>query len=144
MPAGGGGGGEVTTGPCDRENLVYHVNDGAAEGDLIVSLQNKGEACSLKGFPEVVLKADGGPGGVTAERSDLGTPGVALQNGEKTQFAVHTPVNNTGGSGLDITRMTSTLPEQTEPRTLSVDLNLPAPDPAVSGVTVDPIGAGAK
>ncbi|MEV6170895.1 DUF4232 domain-containing protein [Streptomyces sp. NPDC051954] len=115
-----------------------------AEGDVLVSLSNTADACSLKGFPGVDLKTDSGPGGISAERTELATPTVVLQNGETTRFTLHTPRNDTGGSGLKITQIVVTPPNETHSKTLPITLNLPAvTEPGyVAGVTVDPVGTG--
>ncbi|MFI7386113.1 DUF4232 domain-containing protein [Streptomyces sp. NPDC049813] len=142
-PAEGSGGGQINTGPCKTANLAFATAHGMGEGDLLVSLRNTGDACSLKGFPGVDLKADGGPGGISAERTDVAAPTVVLKNGETTRFTLHSPRNDTGGSGLKITRIVVTPPNETHSKTLPVTLNLPVTDsPSDAGVTVDPIGTG--
>ncbi|MFE6162956.1 DUF4232 domain-containing protein [Streptomyces sp. NPDC056486] len=139
----GSGGGQVTTGNCKTANLAFSTSRGMGEGDLMVSLKNTGgDACTLKGFPGVDLKADSGPGGLSAERSKLAAPAVALKGGETTRFTLHTPRNDTGGSGLDITTIVVTPPNETHSKSLPVSLNLPVSDKSVATVTVDPVGTG--
>ncbi|MFF1693414.1 DUF4232 domain-containing protein [Streptomyces sp. NPDC058257] len=139
----GSGGGQVTTGNCKTANLTFSSSHGMGEGDLLVSIKNTGgDACTLKGFPGVDLKADSGPGGISAERSELAAPAVALKGGETTRFTLHTPRNDTGGSGLDITTIVVTPPNETHSKTLPVSLNVPVSDKAVATVTVDPVGTG--
>ncbi|MEU5999308.1 DUF4232 domain-containing protein [Streptomyces sp. NPDC047197] len=139
----GSGGGQITTGTCKTANLEFSTSHGMGEGDLLVALKNTGgDACSLKGFPGVDLKADSGPGGLSAERSKLAAPAVALKSGETTRFTLHTPRNDTGGSGLDITTIVVTPPNETHSKTLPVSLNLPVSDKAVATVTVGPVGTG--
>lgn len=138
----GSGNGQITTGTCKTANLDFSTAHGMAEGNLMVTLKNTGEACSLKGFPGVDLKADNGPGGISAERTELAAPAVALKSGEETRFTLHYPRNDTGGSGVDITRMDVTPPNETHAKSLPVSINLPASDKAVGTVTVDPVGTG--
>ncbi|NEB79330.1 DUF4232 domain-containing protein [Streptomyces sp. SID14478] len=139
----GSGGGQINTGPCKTANLAFGVTHGMGEGDLLVSLRNTSDACSLKGFPGVDLKVDSGPGAISATRTGLATPTVVLKNGETTRFTVHSPRNDTGGSGVNIDRIVVTPPNGTHSKTLSITLNLPASaSPTDAGVTVDPVGTG--
>ncbi|GAB2833128.1 DUF4232 domain-containing protein [Streptomyces daliensis] len=138
----GSGNGQITTGTCKTSNLALSAAHGMGEGDVVVTFKNTGEACSLKGFPGVDLKADGGPGGISANRSDLDAPAVALQNGDETRFTLHTPRNDTGGSGVDIDRLVVTPPNGTHSKTVKIGLNIPVTDHSTSDVTVDPVGTG--
>ncbi|MGW7517248.1 DUF4232 domain-containing protein [Streptomyces sp. NPDC054796] len=138
----GSGNGQITTGTCKTSNLALSAAHGMGEGDVVVTFKNTGEACSLKGFPGVDLKADGGPGGISANRSDLDAPAVALQNGDETRFTLHTPRNDTGGSGVDIDRLVVTPPNETHSKTVKIGLNIPVTDHSTSDVTVDPVGTG--
>ncbi|MFZ3565854.1 DUF4232 domain-containing protein [Streptomyces sp. BH097] len=138
----GSGGGQINTGPCKTANLAFSTAHGMGEGDLMVTMKNTSDACSLKGFPGVDLKADNGPGGISAKRSDRTAPAVVLKNGEETRFTLHTPRNDTGGSGLDIVSIVVTPPNETHSKTLPVSLNLPVSDSTDANVTVDPVGSG--
>ena len=138
----GGSGGQVNTGPCKTKNLTFRASHGMGEGTLLVSLKNTGDACSLKGFPGVDLKADSGPGGLSAERSKLAAPAVVVNSGEETRFTLHCPPNDSGGSGVDITRLVVTPPGETHSRTVPVSINLPVSDGSGDAVTVDPVGTG--
>ncbi|MEU6394151.1 DUF4232 domain-containing protein [Streptomyces sp. NPDC046939] len=139
----GSGGGRITTGPCKTANLSFHTAHGMGEGDFTVAMKNTGDACTLKGFPGVDLKADSGPGAISAKRTRLAAPLVTLKTGEETRFHLHYPRNDTGGSGVDITQLVVTPPNETHSKTLPVTLNLPVTDsPTNAGVTVDPVGTG--
>ncbi|MFI0243001.1 DUF4232 domain-containing protein [Streptomyces sp. NPDC016845] len=139
----GSGGGQITTGPCKTANLAFHTAHGMGEGDFTVAMKNTGDACTLKGFPGVDLKADSGPGGISAARSKLAAPLVTLKSGEETRFHLHYPRNDSGGSGVDITQLVVTPPNETHSKTLPVAINLPVSDsPTEAGVTVDPVGTG--
>ncbi|MFF2506581.1 DUF4232 domain-containing protein [Streptomyces sp. NPDC058067] len=140
----GTGHGQINTGPCRTANLTITATHGMGEGDVLVSLKNTSDACSLKGFPGVDLKADSGQGGISAARSNLAAPEVVLQNGATTRFTLHTPRNDSGGSGVRITQMVVTPPNETHSKTVPISLNLPVTDGSQSGqgVTVDPVGTG--
>ncbi|WP_055702878.1 MULTISPECIES: DUF4232 domain-containing protein [Streptomyces] len=139
----GSGGGQINTGPCKTANLQFRATHGMGEGNVLVSMKNTGDACSLKGFPGVDLKADGGPGGISAERSDLAAPSVVVKSGEETRFTLHYPPNNSGGSGVKIDRLVVTPPNETHSKTVMIGLDLPATDDStVEGLTVDPVGTG--
>lgn len=136
-------GGGVNTGPCKTDNLDMRATNGMAEGTLVVTLKNTSDACSLKGFPGVDLKADSGPGGVSADRSELAAPSVVLQNGKETRFTLHYPRNDSGGSGVDITQLAVTPPNETHSKAVSIPaINIPVTDHSTSDVTVDPVGTG--
>ncbi|MGY0018641.1 DUF4232 domain-containing protein [Streptomyces sp. YJ-C3] len=138
----GSGGGQINTGPCKTANLDFDSAHGMGEGTLMVSFKNTGDACSLKGFPGVDLKAANGGGSISAGRSGLAAPVVVLKNGEETRFTLHYPRNDSGGSGVNFTSMVVTPPNETHSKTLPVAVNLPVSDKADSSVTVDPVGTG--
>ncbi|MGW5866185.1 DUF4232 domain-containing protein [Streptomyces sp. NPDC055239] len=137
----GSGGGQITTGNCKTANLAFSASHGMAEGDLIVSLKNKSDTCSLKGFPGVDLRSEDASGPLSAERSKLAAPAVVLNTGETTRFTLHTPTND--GSGEDpvfVSAIEVTPPNETHSKVLSTDLNLPVG--ADGKVFVDPVGTG--
>ncbi|MFD6833225.1 DUF4232 domain-containing protein [Streptomyces diastaticus] len=139
----GSGGGTINTGPCETANLDISSAHGMGEGTLHIAFKNTGDACFLKGFPGVDLKADSGPGGVNANRSDLATPTVVLKTGETTRATLHYPANHSGGSGVDITRLVVTPPEETRSKTIPTEINVPVSDSSTSeGVVIDPVGTG--
>ncbi|MET8470234.1 DUF4232 domain-containing protein [Streptomyces sp. NPDC006422] len=138
----GSGGGKVNTGPCETANLAFDSAHGMGEGTLIVSMRNTGDACSLKGFPGVDLRTEEASGPLSARRSDLASPTVVLGNGETTRFTLHYPPNTTGGSGVDVTSLEITPPNETHSTTLKVGINLPVSDGADQKVYVDPVGTG--
>ena len=126
---------------CRTSQLDMSVNGGMGEGDRVVSLENTAStACALKGFPGVDLK--GKDGTLSASRSDLKAPMVLVKPNEKTRFTLHTPRNDTGGSGVDITKIVVTPPNETHSKTLSTRINLPVSDTATDDVRVDPVGTG--
>jgi hypothetical protein len=140
--AGGGGGKGINTGPCKTANLAFSSTHGMGEGDYTVRLKNTGDACSLKGFPGVDLNSPDAGKPLSAKRSDKASPTVVLNSGETTRFHLHYPPNTTGGSGVDITSLTVTPPNETHSKKLPVRLNLPVQEGADQKVTVDPVGTG--
>ncbi|MFD7706943.1 DUF4232 domain-containing protein [Streptomyces sp. NPDC059785] len=140
--ADGSGGGQINTGQCQTANLEFSSTHGMGEGDLVVRMKNTGEACSLKGFPGVDLRSEAASGPLSAKRSDVTPVSVVLQNGDTTRFTLHYPPNNSGGSGVDVTAIEVTPPNETHSKTLSVSLNLPVTADTGNEVTVDPVGTG--
>ncbi|WP_436737547.1 DUF4232 domain-containing protein [Streptomyces sp. BBFR102] len=139
----GSGGGQINTGPCKTDNLDISSAPGMGEGTLQIAFKNTGDACSLKGFPGVDLKVDSGPGGVNANRSDLAAPSVVLKTGESTRATLHYPANNSGGSGVDITQLVVTPPNETHSKTIPTKINVPVTDHSSSDeVVIDPVGTG--
>ncbi|MCG7524528.1 DUF4232 domain-containing protein [Streptomyces sp. OfavH-34-F] len=139
----GSGGGRINTGPCQTANLTITAAHGMAEGDVLVSLKNNSDACSLKGFPGVDLNTSDGDT-FSAARSANTPQEVVLGGGETTRFTLHTPPNNTGGTGLRIVSIVVTPPNETHSKTLRIGLSLPVTDGSESGpgVTVEPVGYG--
>ncbi|MEU0123020.1 DUF4232 domain-containing protein [Streptomyces albidoflavus] len=139
----GSGGGQINTGPCKTANLDISGAHGMGEGTLHIAFKNTGDACYLKGFPGVDLKADSGPGGINANRSDLATPSVVLKTGESTRATLHYPANHSDGSGVDITLLEITPPEETHSKTVPTKINVPVSDHSTSDeVIIDPVGTG--
>ncbi|MFE3152102.1 MULTISPECIES: DUF4232 domain-containing protein [unclassified Streptomyces] len=139
----GSGGGQINTGPCKTANLTIAANHGMAEGDVLVSLKNDSDACSLKGFPGVDLNTSDGDT-FSADRSANTPQEVVLGGGETTHFTLHTPPNNTGGTGLRIVSIVVTPPNETHSKTVRIGLSIPVTDGSETGpgVMVDPVGYG--
>ncbi|RZD80857.1 DUF4232 domain-containing protein [Streptomyces albidoflavus] len=139
----GSGGGQINTGPCKTANLDISGAHGMGEGTIHIAFKNTGDACYLKGFPGVDLKADSGPGSINANRSDLATPSVVLKTGESTRATLHYPANHSGGSGIDITLLEITPPEETHSKRIPTKINVPVSDSSTSDeVIIDPVGTG--
>ncbi|MBO8189499.1 DUF4232 domain-containing protein [Streptomyces spirodelae] len=139
----GSGGGQITTGPCKTSDLAFGTSHGMGEGDLIVRMKNTGgDACSLKGFPGVDLLSQDAGRPLSAKRSGIDAPAVALTPGETTRFTLHYPPNNTGGTGAYVSAIRVTPPDETHSKSLSVSFSLPVRAGADQEVTVDPVGTG--
>ncbi|MDQ8708062.1 DUF4232 domain-containing protein [Streptomyces sp. LHD-70] len=137
----GSGDGPATTGACKTANLDFRTSPGMAEGNLMVILKNTGDTCRFKGFPGVDLKTDDADT-ISAERSGLAVPAVVVETGEESRFTLHVPRNDSGGSGVHITSIVVTPPDETHSRTLPVSLDIPVTDGTGKPVTVDPVGTG--
>uniref|UniRef100_A0AAU3H0E1 DUF4232 domain-containing protein n=1 Tax=Streptomyces sp. NBC_01401 TaxID=2903854 RepID=A0AAU3H0E1_9ACTN len=139
--AAGSGDGQVTTGACKTADLGFSTTHGMGEGNLTVRLKNNGDdTCSLKGFPGVDLKSQDASGPLSAKRTDLTAPAVAINPGETTRFTLHYPAAE--GSGAYVSAIEVTPPNETHSKSLSVSLRLQISDGADQEVTVDPVGTG--
>ncbi|WP_327208687.1 DUF4232 domain-containing protein [[Kitasatospora] papulosa] len=136
----GSGNGQIDTGPCKTANLAFRTAHGMGEGDLLVSLKNTGDACTLKGFPGVDLRSQDASGPLSAERSEVDAPLVHLGNGETTRFTLHYPPAE--GTGAYVSAIEVTPPGETHSKALSVSLRLQVSDGADQKVVVDPVGTG--
>ncbi|UNZ17525.1 DUF4232 domain-containing protein [Streptomyces sp. 891-h] len=139
---GGSGAGTPESNSCKTSGLAFSTSHGMAEGTLLVNLRNSGSAaCTLKGFPGVDLRGEAGS--LHATRNNNFTPStVTLQPGETTRFTLSYPPNNSGGSGVNITSLVVTPPNETQSRTLPVSINLPVTDGSGTPITVGPVGSG--
>ncbi|WP_326686567.1 MULTISPECIES: DUF4232 domain-containing protein [unclassified Streptomyces] len=138
---GGSGPGAGNAGPCKTSQLAFSTSNGMAEGTLVVNLKNTGTAtCTLKGFPGADLKGEGGS--LPAARRNAAAPMVSVDSGEATHFTLNYPANDSGGSGVNMTSLVVTPPNETHSQTLPVSINLPVSDSAGPGIAVGPVGAG--
>ncbi|WP_037572170.1 DUF4232 domain-containing protein [Phaeacidiphilus oryzae] len=146
--AGNGGGGsapagsgQANAGICHTAQLGFSHSWGMGEGELLINLKNTSSgSCEMRGFPGVDLV--GADGTVSAGRSSMAAPDVVLQPGQETNFVLHFPPNNTGGSGVTFTKLVVTPPNETNSHTMPVGINVPADGNASPKVYVDPVGAG--
>ncbi|MFE4689104.1 DUF4232 domain-containing protein [Streptomyces sp. NPDC056749] len=136
----GSGNGQINTGPCKTANLAFDTAHGMGEGDLLVSLKNTGDACTLKGFPGVDLRSQDASGPLSAKRSEVDAPLVDLGNGETTRFTLHYP--SAEGTGAYVSAIEVTPPDETHSKALPVSLRLQISDGADQKVVVDPVGTG--
>ncbi|MGP3985831.1 DUF4232 domain-containing protein [Streptomyces sp. 3N207] len=138
----GTGNGQINTGPCKTADLGFGTSNGMADGTLIVSLTNTGgDACSLKGFPGVDLRTKYSSKPLSAQRSNLPARAVTLKSGEATRFTLHYPPNNTGGTGVRVSSIVVTPPNETHSKKLRASITLPVKG-SDQQITVDPVGTG--
>ncbi|PWI45119.1 hypothetical protein CK485_06630 [Streptomyces sp. ICBB 8177] len=143
VSAGGGSGasgGSAAGAACKTANLSFSSSGGMAQGEVLINLKNVGPTtCSMHGFPGVDLK--GRDGTESATRSTMKVPTVTLSPGQTTDFTLHYPPNNTGGSGVTFTTAVVTPPNETQSHTMPLGINIPV-TAGGPNITVDPVGAG--
>ncbi|MGW2812516.1 DUF4232 domain-containing protein [Streptomyces sp. NPDC001415] len=147
--AGTGSGGNGKSGNCRTADLKITASDssisGDPEGTVAVTLKNTGgHDCAISGFAGVDLKTNAGS--LSAKRTaQKPSPGV-LKSGKSVSFGITYPLNKTGGSGVRITGLLVTPPNETKTVTLAWPgaASLPATDGADSPVKVGPIGSAGQ
>ena len=116
-----GSGENAKVGKCTTDELEVTAADrsidGDGEGTVAVTLKNGGgRDCSLSGYAGVDLKTSEGE--LSAKRSGEQATSATLKDGESTYFGVTYPINDTGGSGVRITGLVVTPPNETKSVTL--------------------------
>ncbi|MEV7400350.1 DUF4232 domain-containing protein [Streptomyces sp. NPDC091267] len=151
-PSSGGSGSGSAAKPakCTTDGLEVTAKNGFIEGDrdgsVVVQLTNgSGADCVISGFAGVDLKTNSG----TISATRKGEPGdpYVLKNGKEIDFYVSYPLNESGGSGVRITGLVVTPPNETKSVTLAWPGNgsLPASDsPDGAQVLVGPIGSAGQ
>ncbi|MFJ9612011.1 DUF4232 domain-containing protein [Kitasatospora sp. NPDC101176] len=150
-PAAAPAGSTAAGGPakCRTADLTLTATDHTITGDpantVVVELKNhSGKDCTLSGYAGVDLKTSAGT--LSAKRS--GEPVVAgtVKNGKSTYFGITYPANTTGGSGVRITGLVVTPPDETQSVTLPWPGagSLPVTDTAGSPVKIGPMGSAGQ
>ncbi|GJF24670.1 DUF4232 domain-containing protein [Streptomyces sp. HO565] len=147
-----GSGGQDTSaeaGACRTDELDVTASDstidGDTEGSVTITFTNGGgRDCALTGYAGVDLKTDAGD--LSAERTGQEAGRMILKAGKSVSFTVSYPVNDTGGSGVRITALVVTPPDETKSVTLDWPgaATLPVTDGAGSPVRVGPIGSAGQ
>ncbi|WP_405937609.1 DUF4232 domain-containing protein [Streptomyces sp. NBC_00726] len=89
------------------------------DGVVTVTFKNvAGSDCRISGFPGVDLKTSLGDTFSVDRNGEQAAPQI-LKEGESAAFNITFPVNNSGGSGVRLTDMVVTPPNETEPFTLT-------------------------
>lgn len=89
------------------------------EGVVTVTFKNvAGSDCRISGFPGVDLKTSLGDTFSVDRNGEQAVPQI-LKEGETAAFNITFPVNNSGGSGVRLTDMVVTPPNEVEPFTLT-------------------------
>ncbi|MGW1183441.1 DUF4232 domain-containing protein [Streptomyces drozdowiczii] len=119
--------------------------DGDPQGTVAVEMKNSGgRDCVIAGFAGVDLKTNEGT--LSAERK--GEPGdpYVLKAGKSIAFSVTYPLNETGGTGVRITGLVVTPPNETKSVTLAWPgkPSLPVTDGSGEPVRVGPIGSAGQ
>ncbi|WP_164420376.1 DUF4232 domain-containing protein [Streptomyces salinarius] len=134
---------------CRTDELEITATDatvgGDTEGTVAVDLKNGGgRACTLAGYAGVDLTTNTGT--LSAERTGEQAPPIVLKDGENVTFGITYPINDTGGSGVRITGLVVTPPNETKSVTLDWPggASLPASDSPGSPVKVGPMGSAGQ
>ncbi|MEV8343193.1 DUF4232 domain-containing protein [Streptomyces niveus] len=144
-PGSGGGGAEK----CRTDDLDISATDGTISGDtegmVVVEFKNLGgKDCVLAAYAGVDLKT--GSGSLSAERTGQEADTTVLKDGESTFFGVTYPMNDSGGSGVSVSALLVTPPNET--KSFSVEWpssnTLPVTDGSGSSVKVGPMGSAGQ
>ncbi|MGW7571316.1 DUF4232 domain-containing protein [Streptomyces tendae] len=145
----GGAGEDGKAAKCSTDELEITAIDatvgGDAEGTVAVDLKNGGgRDCSLAGYAGVDLKTNSGT--VSAERTGDPAPRIVLGDGETVTFGITYPINDSGGSGVRITGLVVTPPDETKSVTLDWPggSSLPVTDGSGTPVRVGPLGSAGQ
>ncbi|MFD7987182.1 DUF4232 domain-containing protein [Kitasatospora indigofera] len=146
-PAGSGADGKGAK--CRTADLTITAADrtisGDAENTVVVELKNhSGKDCTLSGYAGVDLKTSAGT--LSAKRSGEPVVTGVVKNGKSTYFGVIYPANTSGGSGVRITGLVVTPPDETQSVTLPWPGtgSLPVTEGSGSPVKVGPIGSAGQ
>lgn len=139
--------GKVTK--CRTDELEITAKDRTIDGDpdgtVVVELKNGGgRSCAISGYAGVDLKTSAGS--LSAKRTGEQAPSTTLKDGQSTFFGISYPFNKSGGSGVRVTGLLVTPPNET--KTVSLPwpgaATLPVTDGSGSPVKVGPIGSAGQ
>lgn len=143
-----GSGDSGTIGKCKTADLKITAMDNTITGDLTgsvaVNLKNIGHNCTISGYPGVDLKTSAGS--LSATRTGQETISTVLKADETVSFGINYPINNSGGSGVRITDLLVTPPDETKSVTIPWPGagTLPVTEGGGTPVTVGPIGSAGQ
>ncbi|MEU2670336.1 DUF4232 domain-containing protein [Streptomyces sp. NPDC007164] len=136
-------------GKCRTDELEITASDstvgGDTEGTVAVELKNGGgRDCLLSGYAGVDLKTSAGS--LSAERTGEKSTPMTLKDGKSVYFGISYPMNESGGSGVRVTGLVVTPPDETKSVTLDWPgaATLPATDGSGSPVKVGPMGSAGQ
>ncbi|MEV7089754.1 DUF4232 domain-containing protein [Streptomyces sp. NPDC093085] len=149
--SGSGGGGGLAK--CRTDDLKITAIDSTIDGDegpsVAIGLKNiSGKDCSISGYAGVDLKTNSG--NISAERTsrEAVVNNATLKNGREVGIALSYPANDTGGSGIRITGLVVTPPDETKSVTIAWpgQPSLPVTDGSSNGggVQVGPVGSAGQ
>jgi len=147
--AGTGSDANAKVGKCRTDELEITAKDNTIDGDpdgtVVVELTNGGgRDCTIAGYAGVDLKTNAGS--LSAKRTGQQTTSTILKNGKSIDFPVNYPFNKSGGSGVRVTGLVVTPPNETKSVTLDWPgaATLPVTDGSGSSVTVGPVGSAGQ
>lgn len=136
-------------GKCRTDELEITAVDNTIAGDpdgtVAVRLKNGGgRDCAISGYAGVDLKTSAGS--LSAKRTGQQATSVVLKSGQSVAFGINYPVNRSGGSGVRVTGLLVTPPDETKTVTLGWPgaATLPVTDGAGSPVKVGPVGSAGQ
>ncbi|WP_395571858.1 DUF4232 domain-containing protein [Streptomyces sp. BK79] len=146
---GSGSGANAEAGKCRTGALKITASDSTIDGDprgsVAVTFVNVGgRDCALSGYAGVDLKTS--EGDLSARRSGQESSHVVLKSGESVSFGITYPVNDSGGSGVRVTGLVVTPPDETKSFSLAWPgaSSLPVTDGAGTPVEVGPLGSAGQ
>ncbi|MEV0486189.1 DUF4232 domain-containing protein [Streptomyces sp. NPDC050508] len=147
--AGTGSNANAKLGKCRTDELEFAAKDNTIDGDpdgtVVVELTNRGgRDCTMYGYAGVDLKTNAGS--LSAKRTGQQAVSVVVKNGKSIAFPINYPFNKSGGSGVRITGLVVTPPNETKSVTLNWPgaATLPVTDGSGSPVKVGPIGSAGQ
>ncbi|MFE2041303.1 DUF4232 domain-containing protein [Streptomyces sp. NPDC059477] len=147
--AGSGSGDSSALGTCRTDDLEITAIDSTIDGDgentVAVEMTNRGgQDCDISGYAGVDLETDSGT--LSAERTGEDSGPITLKDGEMIAFGITYPINDSGGSGVGITGLLVTPPNETKSVTLAWPgaATLPVTDGSGTPVQVGPMGSAGQ
>ncbi|MEU2435776.1 DUF4232 domain-containing protein [Streptomyces rubradiris] len=136
-------------GKCRTDELEVKAMDNTIDGDpggtVAVEFTNGGgRDCVMSGYAGVDLKTNAGS--LSAKRTGEPASRVVLKDGESVAFGITYPINDSGGSGVRITGLVVTPPDETKSVSLGWPgaATLPVTDGSGTPVKVGPIGSAGQ
>ncbi|MFF4324088.1 DUF4232 domain-containing protein [Streptomyces sp. NPDC001568] len=136
-------------GKCRTADLEITAIDstvgGDTDGTVAVRFKNRGgRDCTLSEYAGVDLKTSAGA--LSAQRTGEHPGPAVLKKGAAVSFGVTYPLNTTGGSGVRITGLVVTPPDETQSVTLTWPgaATLPVTEGPGSPIKVGPIGSAGQ
>ncbi|MGW4321912.1 DUF4232 domain-containing protein [Streptomyces sp. NPDC004684] len=147
--SGSGSGQSGKAGTCRTDDLTITAKDtsisGEPDGTVTVQLTNRsGRSCTISGYAGVDLKTNAGS--VSAQRVGKSTGPSVLKAGQATYFGISYPINDTGGSGVRVTGLLVTPPNETKTVSLAWPGggSLPVTEGGGSPVKIGPVGSAGQ
>ncbi|OAR23989.1 hypothetical protein A8W25_16095 [Streptomyces sp. ERV7] len=147
--AGTGSGTNGKAGKCRTDQLKITAKDATITGDsdntVAVEFKNSGgRDCAISGYAGVDLKT--GAGSLSAKRTGQKADSIVLKSGQSVAFGISYPVNKSGGSGVRITGLLVTPPNETKTVALRWPGagTLPVTEDGGSPVKVGPVGSAGQ
>ncbi|WP_369218245.1 DUF4232 domain-containing protein, partial [Streptomyces flavofungini] len=110
------------TGICRSDELEVTAADNSTddeEGIVTVAFKNGGgRDCAMKGYAGVDLRTSTGDT-LSVDRNGEQPRAEVLKDGETAAFNITFPVNNSGGSGIRVTKLLVTPPNETKTVTIA-------------------------